>query len=33
MFDTAGVIKKEKLEAVHSLGFIKMLQFYIKCNI
>lgn len=29
MFDTAGVIKKEKLEAAHSLGYIKMLQFYI----
>lgn len=27
MFDTSGVIKKEKLKAAHSLGYIKMLQF------
>lgn len=29
MFETAGVIQKEKLEAAHALGYIKMLQFYI----
>lgn len=27
MFDTSGAIKKEKLKAAHSLGYIKMLQF------